>query len=107
MTPEHNLGVFAMGLPWGEESIAELRQLAEEGLSRREAGIRIGRTTESVRKAGNEFGVRFRRDTYGGTCGPEQMHHDKRAEMVENDRRMIRALALAIYRGDHLPGASR
>lgn len=107
MTPEHNLGVFAMGLPWGEESIAELKALADSGLSRREIGLRVGRTTEAIRKAGNDHGVRFRRDTYGGTArGPEQMHHDRRAELVERDRRMIRALAEAIYRGDHLPGAS-
>lgn len=107
MTPEHNLGVSAMGLPWGEESIAELKALADSGLSRREIGLRVGRTTEAIRKAGNDHGVRFRRDTYGGTArGPEQMHHDRRAELVERDRRMIRALAEAIYRGDHLPGAS-
>jgi hypothetical protein len=105
MTPEHNLGIFAMGLPWCEESVAELKQLAELGLSRREIGLRVGRTTESVRKAGNDHGVRFRRDAYGGTQGPEQMPYDKRAEMVECDRRMIRALAMAIYRGEHLPGA--
>jgi hypothetical protein len=102
MTPEHNLGLTAMGLPWSGDAISELRALADCGLSRREVGIRIGRSTESVRKAGNEYGVRFRRDTYGGTRGPEQMPHDKRAEMIERDRRMIRALAEAIYRGDHL-----
>lgn len=106
MTPENNLGLFSMGQPWGEESVTELKQLAEAGLSRREIGVRVGRTTESVRKAGDDHGVRFRRDTYGGARGPEQIPHDKRAEMVERDRRMIRALAEAIYRGDHLPRAS-
>lgn len=102
MTPEHNLGIFAMGLPWGEDAVAEIKRLADQGLSRREIGLRVGRSTESIRKAGNDHGIRFRRDTFGGSRGPEQIPHDKRSEMIERDRRMVRALAEAIYRGDHL-----
>jgi hypothetical protein len=98
--------VFAYGEPWTEDTMSEVRALALQGLSRREVGLRIGRTADSVGKMGTALGIRFARDVYGGQRGPEQPFAEKRAEMVERDRRMIRALALAIYNGDHLPRAS-
>lgn len=96
----------AMGEPWTQERDDELRKLARHGYSRREIGLRVGRTTDAIRKRGDDLGLRFVRDQYGsGRVDNEPLKFEARADQVERDRAFIRALAQAIYRGDHLPGA--
>jgi hypothetical protein len=97
--------VFSYGEPWSDGQKEAVRDLALQGLSRSEIGLRIGRTRDSVSKVGTELGVRFARDSYGGTRGPDRAYSEDRKELEERSKRLVRAVAGAIYRGEHLPGA--
>lgn len=51
---------------WSPEKIAELRQMAQEGVSLNRATIRLKRTRLSVRKKAGELGLKFK-DPDGGS----------------------------------------
>lgn len=98
----------AFGEPWDNNQDDILRGYAAGGFSRREAAVRMGRTFMSIKGRSQALGLRFLRDTDSALLRgyDNQAFQEKRAVMEASDRRMVRALAEAIYRGDHLPGAS-
>ena len=98
----------AYGDAWNDEQDERLRVLALSGLSRKEAAELMGRTFMAIKGRSQALGLRFTRDTYGGFIRPYDiaLPAENRARLEDSDRRMIRAVALAISRGEHLPGAS-
>lgn len=98
-------GLVHSSLPWGPEAEEELRQLAYSGMSRTEIGERLGRTKQAIGKQCCRMGLKLPRDTYGGSYKTtyDAVPWEERKTQEERDRRMIRALAEAIYRGEHLP----
>ena len=96
------------GEGWDTEQDDTLTSLAARGFSRKEAAVRMGRTYMAIKGRSQALGLRFLRDTDAALLRAYdiQSFKENRATMEASDRRMIRALAEAIYRGDHLPGAS-
>lgn len=106
--PSNVIGLAASqcGLPWDDAQDAELTQLASEGLSRKEIALKMGRTPTSIQSRCRVLGVHIRRDVFGGALSIRQYErcgYEKRADQEARDRRFIRALAVAIYNGEHLP----
>lgn len=99
----------AYGEPWGPVQDETLASLAARGFSRKEAAKVMGRTYMAIKGRSQVLGLRFIRDTDAAPLRAYDSHafQEKRATMEASDRRMVRALAEAIYRGDHLPGAVR
>lgn len=99
---------FSYGEAWDDEKDRQLTKYAFEGYSRAEIAKITGRTPDAIKKRGQRLNLRFTRDTYGGSYRPQtdRTLFEGRKEQEERDRTFIRALAVAIYRGDHLPGAS-
>ena len=96
------------GEGWDAEQDDALASLAARGFSRKEAAVRMGRTYMAIKGRSQALGLRFIRDTDAAPLRAYDSHafQEMRATMEASDRRMVRALAEAIYRGDHLPGAS-
>lgn len=99
---------FSHGEPWTEEKDRELTEFARMSYSRAQISKMTGRSIDAITTRATLLGVRFTRDTYGGShkASYDRPTYEKRKEQEERDRGFIRALAAAIYRGDHLPGAS-
>lgn len=97
------------GDEWDEHQDERLRDCALGGLSRKEAALLLGRTVTAIKGRSQALGLRFTRDTYGGSLRPYDIRlpNEARAEMEERDNRMVQALALAIYRGEHLTTEQR
>lgn len=94
--------------PWTDEQDQLLKSLASSGMTRKQIAPVLDRTPMGIQGRCQTLGIKIRLDTYGGDS---PRHYDlpyvgKRDEQEARDRRFIRALAEAIYRGDHLPGAS-
>jgi len=92
------------GEGWNEEHDETLASLAARGFSRKEAAVRMGRTFMAIKGRSQVLGLRFLRDSDAGLLRTYDSHafQEKRGVMEASDRRMVRALAEAIYRGDHL-----
>lgn len=91
--------------PWSEEDKEALRGYVR-WMTRAEIGRALGRTPLSVQGQCKKLGLRLIRDDLGMRRHYEKPHVEGRKAAEENDTRFVRALALAIYRGEHLPGAS-
>jgi len=99
---------FSYGEPWDDERDQQLLGLVRSGHTRAEIAAITGRTKEAIKARGQLLNLRFTRDTFGGTHKTtyDRPTYEGRKEQESRDRSFIRALAVAMYRGDHLPGAS-
>lgn len=91
--------------PWSLDEDGALREMVGY-LSRADIGKRLGRTPLAVQGRCKHLGLRLIRDDLGQRRFYTPTVVENRAKAEENDMRFVRALAAAIYRGDHLPGAS-
>ncbi len=93
------------GEQWDAEQDERLRAMALSGVSRREAAELLGRTYMAIRGRSQALGLRFIRDSYGGLVRPYDVVTPSayRDRLEDSNRRMLRALALAIHNGQHLP----
>ena len=96
------------GEPWTDQKDRELTEFARMSYSRAQISKMTGRSIDAITTRATLLGVRFTRDTYGGShkASYDRPAYEKRKEQERRDRDFIRALAVAMYRGDHLPGAS-
>lgn len=96
------------GDAWDDEQDERLRILALSGLSRKEAADVMGRTFMAIKGRSQALGLRFTRDTYGGLIRPYDiaLPQENRNRLEDSSKRLVRAVAGAIHRGEHLPGAS-
>lgn len=96
------------GEGWNAEQDERLRVLALSGVSRKEAAHIMGRTFMAIKGRSQALGLRFTRDTYGGFVRPYDiaLPQENRNRLEDSSARLVRAVAMAIYRGEHLPGAS-
>lgn len=96
------------GEGWDDEQDSILRDYAARGFSRKEAGDLMGRTFMAIKGRSQALGLRFTRDTYGGFIRPYDiaLPQENRNRLEDSSARLVRAVAMAIYRGEHLPGAS-
>jgi hypothetical protein len=91
----------ACNQPWDDEQDEALRDLAKH-YSRKEIAQRMHRTPMGVQSRCKALGIRLIRDEPSIRRQYDRCHVERRALQEEDDRRFVRALALAIYRGDHL-----
>lgn len=92
--------------PWDEDHDTVLIDLSRY-YSRKEIAERMGRTPMGIQARCQKLGIRLIRDDMSRKREYEPCAYEKRAQQEENDRRFVRALALAIYRGEHLPSVAR
>lgn len=99
----------AYGDAWDDEQDERLRVCAMSGLSRKETADLMGRTFMAIKGRSQALGLRFTRDNYGGLARPYDiaLPNELRHKLEDSNKRMVRALALAISRGDHLPRATQ
>ena len=92
------------GEGWDDLQDERLRDCAAGGLSRKEAGLLLGRTETAIKGRAQALGLRFLRDTYGGLVRPYdiQLPQENRNRLEDSNHRLLFALAKAISRGDHL-----
>lgn len=90
---------------WDDVQDQRLRDCAAGGWSRKEAAALMGRTPLAIKGRAQALNLRFIRDSYGRLVRPydNQAFQEGRAAFEAADRRMVRALAEAFQRGDHLP----
>jgi hypothetical protein len=69
----------------------------------------MGRTFMAIKGRSQALGLRFTRDTYGGFIRPYDiaLPQENRNRLEDSSDRLVRAIALSIYRGEHLPEAAR
>lgn len=93
---------------WDDFQDERLRNCAAGGLSRKEAAVLLGRTVLAIKGRAQALGLRFTRDTYGGLIRPYDiaLPAENRNRLEDSSDRLVKAVALSIYRGEHLPGAS-
>jgi len=99
----------AYGDAWDDEQDERLRVLALSGFSRKEAADLMGRTFMAIKGRSQALGLRFTRDTYGGFIRPYDiaLPQENRTRLEDSSRRLVRAVAGAIQRGEHLPSVSK
>lgn len=97
------------GEGWDDEQDERLRVLALNGYSRKEAAGIMGRTFMSIKGRSQTLGLRFTRDNYGGLIRPYDiaLPAEDRKRLEDSSARLVKAVAMSIYRGDHLPEAIR
>lgn len=97
----------ACNVIWTESDDFALSEYAAQGRSRKEIAELLGRTVMGIQGRCQKMGIHLRRDAYGGAMAPrdyERSHNETRAHQEARDRRFVRALALSLSRGEHLPG---
>lgn len=94
---------------WDDEQDERLRVLALSGFSRKEAADLMGRTHMAIKGRSQALGLHFRRDTYGGFLRPYDiaLPQENRSRLGESSRRLVRAVAGAIQRGENLPRVAK
>jgi len=94
---------------WDHEQDERLRVLAFSGFSRKEAADLLGRTHMAIKGRSQALGLHFRRDTYGGFLRPYDiaLPQENRSRLEESSRRLVRAVAGAIQRGENLPRVAK
>ena len=99
----------AHGETWDDEQDERLRVLALSGFSRKEAADLMGRTHIAIKGRSQALGLRFTRDTYGGFLRPYDiaLPQENRSRLEESSRRLVRAVAGAIQRGENLPRVAK
>ena len=99
----------AYGEAWDDEQDERLRVLAFSGFSRKEAADLLGRTHMAIKGRSQALGLHFRRDTYGGFLRPYDiaLPQENRSRLEESSRRLVRAVAGAIQRGENLPRVAK
>ena len=84
----------------------KIRDLYEAGLALTEAGARLGINKEAVRSRARRMGIRWNEPAayspYDVMSEAERM-----AMHRDGDSKLLRALAAAFQRGDHLPQTMR
>ncbi len=96
----------AFGSPWSKDDDETLVALIMAGRSRAEAAKIMGRTIYSVITRCQLLDLKVSRDHSIGTGYRPEYHVtpcDDRRLATQRDKRFVKALALAIKRGDHLP----
>jgi len=96
------------GDAWDDEKDDLLRDYAARGYSRKEAAEAMGRTFLAIKGRSQALGLRFTRDSDGGLVRPYDiaLPQENRNRLEDSSARLVKALAVAIYRGEHLPRAS-
>lgn len=99
----------AKPLGFSEAQNATIRKLHAEGKASAEVGEAVGKSSECVRKQGRRLGLCWRDRRRRALTFTLPNLNEKQADAAqrENDARLVRALALAFMRGDHLPLATR
>jgi hypothetical protein len=99
----------AYGEIWDDEQDERLRVLALSGFSRKEAADLMGRTHMAIKGRSQALGLRFTRDTYGGFLRPYDiaLPQENRSRLEDSSKRLVRAVAGAIQRGENLPRVAK
>jgi hypothetical protein len=99
----------AYGETWDDEQDERLRVLALSGFSRKEAADLMGRTFMAIKGRSQALGLRFTRDIYGGFLRPYDiaLPQENRSRLEDSSRRLVRAVAGAIQRGENLPRVAK
>lgn len=95
---------------FSEAQDAMIRKLHSEGLASAEVGDAVGKSSEAVRKRGRALGLCWKdRQRRTGLTFTIPSLNEKQVEEAqrENDARLVRALAQAFMRGDHLSSNMR
>ena len=94
---------------WNDEQDERLRVMALTGYSRKEAASLMGRSPMSIKGRSQALGLRFTRDSYGGLIRPYDiaLPFEDRKRLEDSSARLVKAVALSIHRGEHLPRADR
>lgn len=95
---------------WSQEAVATMVQMHATGATSREIGAVIGKTPGAVRKHGARMGLswidRVPRSGLRFTL-PNLTDKQIEAAQRDGDQKMVRALALAFARGDHIREAMK
>ena len=102
--------MHGQGVWWTDEKLATVCRMHAEGKTSAECGEAVGRSSEAVRKRGRALGLSWIDRMPGANTNiTAPSLNEKQAEeaLRQGDARLVRALALAIQRGDHLPQTAR
>jgi hypothetical protein len=85
-----------------------IRKMKKRGFTPEEIGEKLGRTPWSIRSRAEDLGTPWRKEPgtsvlMNSTANGLDHERDAEAKQREGDKRLVRALALAIQAGEHLP----
>lgn len=94
---------------WTGEQIETLRKMHRAGCVAAEIGEAVGKSSVAVRHQGKRLGLKWtatkrKNKSWHPKIGESEAVTEKK--LRDGDARLLRALALAFKRGDHLPAAS-
>ena len=94
---------------WTGEQTATLRRMHKEGFVAAEIGEAVNKSADAVRLQGKRMGLKWttrarKSKAWHPTASESEAGAEKR--LREGDAKLMRAIAQAIVRGDHLPRAN-